>query len=1107
MRFAGVMFLGFLICGLEPVWAGQSILEDPGVVSGEIIDIADDYAANGFSGNTVTLSSDGTITGDWDRAVYTITGGYTLNVADTTTLSVISHGAQAYLETYGTGILDIANGGHVILGANTNLINEGRITNAGTITFDEGARRYYNGGIINNASGTIQIAFNNLGRDDILIDLDGTDAGTIQFTSGNVESSGFSNTSFTDGTFIFDAAQNTSAAINVGGADIVFAGGGIFGASVTASTITVKDNDATFNAKANGDLDIQADTTYNSTFSSHDISVSGDSILTLGTDAVVTISATKKLDIANDGSTLINKGILAFENGATYTVPGGAGTIDNSAGTIKMGLADANCNAILADLATTDAGTIEFTSGDVSASGFNQTGFAAGTFKFNDAQNPAAAIDVGTANVEFAGGGVFGANVTAAKITTKGTSTFNTGIMAYGDLDVQADTNYDAAFSDNNIDVSNNSTLTLGTSANVTISSGKTLSMESGSTINNDGTIAFSDSTARYVKAGVPGTVDNADGTIKIALSHTDLSDLLGDMKTADAGTIELTGSNPTSNLTGNFSAGSFKFSDTMNTTNSINVGSADVNFANGGTFGGDVTAKSISFGASSTIAAALAATESIEVTGTATFLNGSSITLEAGATVTATTYDFTSLSEGGLTLTLNGDQTDWVNETLFNNVTDNSVFSTGRYRTAVTGGNQLEITSYIASAAEVLGPYIPNDMSINISNGFNLLDVIDADAAVAQPLKDALNDATVLIEDMLKSPSSYGRGLRAQRQRQGEYGNASREALFTTTALFGKRLDRRLDANIDLHFGLNVLAAAPASDNAYASLYSVRSRNGGYDYCAPSTTIWADFHGGWAKQKAKSNINGYDYDGYGVSIGAERRLGRLLLGVAGGYTRAGVDVDDLSTDYDADVMNLGVYAGYVHESGFFARAGLGFAYAWNDYDVSMALGPNKKGDFDSQAYTANLDLGYVFRTPAVNLIPSVGLRYTHIRQDDWRESGGQLGTVGFFEKKRYNAVDIPVALRINRVFESGCLKIAPEARVAWVYAAKKNRSEINYGIQGAGYTATMHGVNPGRNRYQVGAGVKAEWRDKYEFSLDYDYEFRSKYQDHKLSVNFGVAF
>ncbi len=241
--------------------------------------------------------------------------------------------------------------------------------------------------------------------------------------------------------------------------------------------------------------------------------------------------------------------------------------------------------------------------------------------------------------------------------------------------------------------------------------------------------------------------------------------------------------------------------------------------------------------------------------------------------------------------------------------------------------------------------------------------------------------------------------------------------------------------------------------------------------------------------------------------MGYEKRFAGLLFGFAGGYTRAKVDVDDLAADFDADVMNLALYSAYLHESGIFARAGLGFSYAWNDYDVAMALGPNKGASYKSHAYTANLDLGYVYNTYFVNVIPSVGLYYTHNRQEGFQEYGGELGSRGFFGKTHANMVDIPVQVRLNKVFDVGGVQIAPEVRMAWIYAAKKNNSTIDYGLAGSSQTYGVQGVNPGRNRARIGGGLKTQWCGKYEAGVDYDYEWRSKYKDHRLTATFAVSF
>lgn len=437
--------------------------------------------------------------------------------------------------------------------------------------------------------------------------------------------------------------------------------------------------------------------------------------------------------------------------------------------------------------------------------------------------------------------------------------------------------------------------------------------------------------------------------------------------------------------------------------------------------------------------------------------------------------------------------------------------FNFGRAQIKMSG-NDVVLLGYGSVMDTVGNLFVANGLPLNVNkiNGMAMVDAILEHPGRSQidPVVVGIDNYSLGLIQLLSHPGMYAAGVKGVGQALGEYGDAAREGMFTATGQFLNRLDRRMERGLyDLANSSIGSAVGVAGLDAYASLgRAARCRAGGFEF-RERGSVWADFHGGWARQKAKDDIDGYDYDGYGVSLGYERRFGRLLAGFGGGYTRAKTDVDDLAAKYHADVMNLALYSSYLHESGFLAQASLGFAYGWNRYDVSMVLGPDKKGRFHNQSYSANLDLGYVFTPGSAAIIPSVGVRYSHVRQDGWNERGGQVGSVGFFKESRQNMVDIPIQMRASQVFDCGAVRVTPEVRLAWIYAARKNRSRIDYGMTGTSDSYTVQGVNPGRSRARVGGGVRTEWCGRYAAGIEYDFEWRSKYRDHRVTANVGLSF
>ncbi len=65
----------------------------------------------------------------------------------------------------------------------------------------------------------------------------------------------------------------------------------------------------------------------------------------------------------------------------------------------------------------------------------------------------------------------------------------------------------------------------------------------------------------------------------------------------------------------------------------------------------------------------------------------------------------------------------------------------------------------------------------------------------------------------------------------------------------------------------------------------------------------------------------------------------------------------------------------------------------------------------------------------------------------------------------------------------------------------------VRTGYIGSDASATLYGVNPGKNRGLVGAGLKARFSRTVDAFIDYNLEFRSKYQNHNVMAGVGLSF
>jgi outer membrane autotransporter protein len=355
-----------------------------------------------------------------------------------------------------------------------------------------------------------------------------------------------------------------------------------------------------------------------------------------------------------------------------------------------------------------------------------------------------------------------------------------------------------------------------------------------------------------------------------------------------------------------------------------------------------------------------------------------------------------------------------------------------------------------------------------------------------------------------------------------GEHLMYSSEGTRDVHRRFWNAIDQRRNNRFDLDFDVAGVAArrpGTGSANAYGDLVppncypsrtrgrTVRDRNGGFSFLGGNSTVWADYLGSWAKQSARSHIDGYKTHVNGFALGYEYRLGSFSFGAAASYAKAHTEVSDYNQRTTTDALNLALYADYNHQSGFFGRLGAGFSHGWNDY-TARGAGYHRSGDFNNLVWNLYAQVGFAIRTGAVNIIPSLGFRFSHFHQASWRDHDKTtFGLDGDTRRRNEYAIDLPLEVRVTKTYNLDGIQIAPEGKLGVVYAAKKNRPTLGYGLAGASGHYTIHGVDNGRTSGVAGLGVKAKFNQTVEAGLEYNFEFAKRFRQHSLTVGVGVSF
>lgn len=306
----------------------------------------------------------------------------------------------------------------------------------------------------------------------------------------------------------------------------------------------------------------------------------------------------------------------------------------------------------------------------------------------------------------------------------------------------------------------------------------------------------------------------------------------------------------------------------------------------------------------------------------------------------------------------------------------------------------------------------------------------------------------------------------------------------------------------------------------AYNSLGSDTSLASAIMNCDFRNRVWVSGFGLWEELDEKNGVPGYKYSSGGVMAGYDRVFGPITVGASFGWTGGSFkDHSALANDSDIDSYAFNLYGTYVAPNGFFASLFGGYVYS--DYDMKKLRGGFdnlnnpvngwERSDYHGNSWSIGGVFGYDFKpTQCLTLTPSVGLTYQRSRSNsfdavfDW---GGGSSTLRNSNIKNHS-VSLPVALNAEyRVIDNGHSALALSGNVGYAYEFH------NKGASGAlsmgGLNAPridFRGRNPGRNTWNLGAGVKYD-HGRFEVAAKYDYYARSKYDAHRVMGTVAVNF
>ncbi len=276
---------------------------------------------------------------------------------------------------------------------------------------------------------------------------------------------------------------------------------------------------------------------------------------------------------------------------------------------------------------------------------------------------------------------------------------------------------------------------------------------------------------------------------------------------------------------------------------------------------------------------------------------------------------------------------------------------------------------------------------------------------------------------------------------------------------------------------------------------------------------VFAGYLGNSSHQGDVDNYQGYNSRLSGLVVGAGYDFNPNLS--AGAYLAFGTGktvYDSLHADVESQTWQGGLFGQYLFESGFDLRADLSYASTSNDSTRNTPVPggwASNSGDYNQQVFGVGAALGYDF-TPWQNgtLTPYLELRYQHLQQDEFSESG----SVWAMKLDSTDADSFTSVLGVevkHEIVGGNCITFTPSLNVAWVHEFADNSiSGRNAFVNAPGWYDAVS-VSSDRDRARVGAMLSLGMLDYnwLSFKLGYEGEFGANSQSHSLFGGLEMKF
>lgn len=276
-----------------------------------------------------------------------------------------------------------------------------------------------------------------------------------------------------------------------------------------------------------------------------------------------------------------------------------------------------------------------------------------------------------------------------------------------------------------------------------------------------------------------------------------------------------------------------------------------------------------------------------------------------------------------------------------------------------------------------------------------------------------------------------------------------------------------------------------------------------------PENNYWIKGLGNFLSHGSKDALDGFDYNGGGYAVGADRRVvGNIILGVGFGdlygrtYSRS--FAGDIGQQTRTGLLYGGWYKNLNNNNALMVTGSAG--YGWTDNKMNSGhTGGWSHGNWSNRTLSATLNGTWSRRlNEALSMELLLGLEYTDVTQEAFTETGWDARR---FEKGCLKNLSLPAGVGLSWRSELKGREWTNSVTVSYVPDVYRENPSAGAQRLLNGYRWEAKGMEPGRNAVRANVSSTLQLNARWRTYAGYEFEGRKKSAEHRLNAGVSYAF